>query len=107
MDSDTAVARKRVNVEPNGCPCVGIVCLNGGICVAGSPPYCICPPGFKGLYCGESVVKPEAGNTSFPLFLLLITNERKVIYHLFSQLRWYDKYNIIRDNICNVVFKEM
>ena len=60
LDSDLAVERKRTNVE-KGCPCMGIVCLNGGICVAGSPPYCICPAGFSGVDCGKSIITPEAG----------------------------------------------
>ena len=63
LDSDNAVERKRVNVDKNGCPCMGIVCLNGGVCVAGSPPYCICKDGFTGYNCGTPIT-PQSGRYS-------------------------------------------
>ena len=31
------------------------MCLNGGVCMAGSPPSCLCYFGWSGMYCG---VKP-------------------------------------------------
>ena len=69
LDSNIAVERKRINVEENGCPCTGIVCLNGGVCVAGSPPYCRCPIGFTGYDCGIPI-GPETGKILSPRLLL-------------------------------------
>ena len=75
LDSDTAVERKRVNVDKNGCPCVGIVCLNGGVCVAGSPPYCLCKDGFTGYNCGTPI-RPETGKfyQDHLLFVMMTIN---------------------------------
>ena len=32
-------------------PCVGMHCLNGGICNTSPSAYCACPAGFTGLHC--------------------------------------------------------
>ena len=69
VDSDTAVERKRVNVDKNGCKCMGLICLNGGICVAGSPPYCLCKDGFTGFNCGTPI-RPETGEYYFSSFVV-------------------------------------
>ena len=48
----------RENVYKN-CTCdtagAAGMCLNGGVCMAGSPPSCLCYFGWSGMYCG---VKP-------------------------------------------------
>eukprot|EP00794_Sanderia_malayensis_P018890 gene18890-20792_t len=60
LDDDPTVEVKRVNVEKS-CPCLFLKCLNGGICMAGSPPYCICPTGYTGPDCSILISDPSAG----------------------------------------------
>ena len=54
--SPTVELVKRKNVEVR-CPCPFLKCLNGGYCMAGSPPYCICAAGYGGTYCEIPPVK--------------------------------------------------
>ena len=53
----------RENVYKN-CSCeAGVIgmCLNGGVCIAGSPPYCLCYFGWSGPYCGVKVGEAPLG----------------------------------------------
>ena len=52
------VKRFRVNVR---CPCLFWSCLNGGVCMAGSPPYCMCAAGYIGEQCGQRIDMPLVG----------------------------------------------
>lgn len=60
LDKSEAIDVREQNVVP-GCPCQANICMNGGTCVDGSPPYCICPPGWRGASCEVVVTAPNPG----------------------------------------------
>ncbi len=70
LDDDPSVEVKRFNVEKT-CPCLFLKCLNGGICMAGSPPYCICPAGYTGPTCSILITEPKSGEFSPRFFYRL------------------------------------
>lgn len=60
LDSDPTIEARRQNVE-FPCPCGENICQHGGTCVSAKVPYCICPPGWTGQYCGDVVKEPNPG----------------------------------------------
>ena len=61
---------ERYNVDKK-CPCLGaaaVMCLNGGICIAGAPPWCICPAAWTGPFCGIKPGVPVIAGMFFDYF---------------------------------------
>ena len=72
------------NVDQNctgscGAAAGGVPCLNSGVCLAGSPPYCSCTAAYTGPTCSLPIVQPSptplppSTNADFiVLFILLL-----------------------------------
>ncbi|XP_048576731.1 protocadherin-like protein isoform X1 [Nematostella vectensis] len=60
LEDSPDVEVRRQNVR-KGCPCAEGFCENGGTCVDGTPPYCLCSPGWTGPTCVLIVTAPNPG----------------------------------------------